>query len=130
MTAIEFPSGESALLDTPDAMAEGPFSDPGSDGLVQGSNAGILDRLVDYQDEGHSLERIKRDFALSGRVSAANVANATDYARMLRQQWDGKKPVMRSRVYAGYELPGRAERLKMYAERDRREREAHDHQHG
>ncbi len=112
MPNLDFPADSGVLDLTPDARAEGPFTDPGSDGLVQGSNAQILDQLVDYQDAGHSLSRIRRDFALNGDVKSSHIRNATDYARLLRAKRTGTA-YRSGKVWGGFDMPYRT-----IAERD------------
>lgn len=83
---------EIPLDDTPDPC-ESPLLDPGSDGLVQAGPATLLHRLADYADQGHSLGRIRRDFALSDAVTNRQILRATAVGR---QQRDGQG---RGKVY-------------------------------
>ena len=71
------------LDDTPDPC-EAPLLAPGSDGLVQGDSRQILEQLSQYREEGHSMARIRRDFALHPRVTNSQIAGAAEYGRKLR----------------------------------------------
>lgn len=100
---------------TPDPVAESPLLAEGSDGLVGGSKRHILETLHEYHEQGHSLRRIRRDFALSPDVTPRQIADAAEYGRRLRVA-DGDylraatRIPSRPRVFGGIDpLPTRAE---------------------
>jgi len=104
MTALDFPA-DSGAFDIAADSCESPLLDPGSDGLVQGNGGQILDQLADYQDAGHSLDRIYRDFALDkSKVRPSHIRNAADYARLLRSKRTGTA-YRGGKVWGGFEMP-------------------------